>query len=634
MASSKKVRVTSGAEMTEAERSAPDAAWEATVTKGMKETENEMILQWVSIVMIGIAVYGDGTKDYILKDALEGDFEYQQDLQAPLASCPNLRSIVDTIPDVEVFVYPFLAGDLLRFSKRDLANGTRKSILKSALTGLAELHDRGIIHTDDKPNNILLDYEETANGELVIQSVKISDLEDAVLLPPAVVKDSFINDTTWSLTTAENNRREDWAWCDENNVDPRDWNYQDIITDMQKAAAAGEYARKNVTECFDIYNDYFAPQGNVLVFVKNESIQTSPTDSLLLYVGVMPRSDDWAKNMWALENGTVHYVLQPPAGPVTVWYIGKPHYEVDHCLVQQPILTSSTCRFQYSPWILWIVCSFNLVKVSVMMWVWIVRKWQEPAKNEHQKQLLYTLGDAIASFMRNPSPETEGLCLATRCFLIEIVVVVLFSQSFDDLRRLGFSVSIPSFWSMGFGQLQPYTYLVIGLPRQDPGGLLVNVLLANLPQFVMSIMYIFYNAMMTTFLVQREFSNMYKEKRRKPLRVSEPIGIQRGSYFISLPLRYGIPSYALSSLMHWMISQSLFLARITALKADGSADLTNSFSTCGYSPIAIFFSLRFAAQYVYGGTGDNMVLSLPFLLPTQIRRLSGSCALMFLVTSV
>lgn len=58
MAPNKTGRVTSGAEMTEAERTDPNAAWEATVTKGMKETENEMILQWVSIVMIGIAVYG------------------------------------------------------------------------------------------------------------------------------------------------------------------------------------------------------------------------------------------------------------------------------------------------------------------------------------------------------------------------------------------------------------------------------------------------------------------------------------------------------------------------------------------------------------------------------------------------
>lgn len=37
---------------------------------------------------------------------------------------------------------------------------------------------------DIKPNNILLDYKETAGGDLIIQNVKISDLEDSVLLPP------------------------------------------------------------------------------------------------------------------------------------------------------------------------------------------------------------------------------------------------------------------------------------------------------------------------------------------------------------------------------------------------------------------------------------------------------------------
>lgn len=143
---------------------------------------------------------------------------------------------------------------------------------------------------------------------------------------------------------------------------------------------------------------------------------------------------------------------------------------------------------------------------------------------------------------------------------------------------------------MGFGQLQPYTYIVVGLPRQDPAGLVSNVLLANLPQLVLSVLYIFYNAMLSTFLVQREFSHMHKEQKRKPLRVSEPIGIQRGSYFISLPLRYGIPLYASSGIMHWLISQSLFLARITALDPDGTTNAATSFSTCGYSPIAIFIS--------------------------------------------
>lgn len=141
---------------------------------------------------------------------------------------------------------------------------------------------------------------------------------------------------------------------------------------------------------------------------------------------------------------------------------------------------------------------------------------------------------------------------------------------------------------MGFGALTPYTYLVIGLPRKDPAGLISNVLVANLPQLIVSILYMLLNTMLSTFMVQREFSKM--NSRRKPLRVSEPTGIQRSSYFISLPLRYGVPYYATSGLMHWLISRSLFLARITAVLPDGSVDSENSFSTCGYSPIAIFIS--------------------------------------------
>jgi hypothetical protein len=128
----------------------------------------------------------------------------------------------------------------------------------------------------------------------------------------------------------------------------------------------------------------------------------------------------------------------------------------------------------------------------------------------------------------------------------------------------------------------------MGLPRTDPAGLISNVLIANLPQLIFSILYIFYNSMLSCFLVQREFSRMYYT--RKPIRVSEPEGIQRSSYFISLPLRYGVPLYVASGIMHWFISQSLFLARITAYSPNGEVDQDSTFSTCGYSPIAVFIS--------------------------------------------
>jgi hypothetical protein len=142
---------------------------------------------------------------------------------------------------------------------------------------------------------------------------------------------------------------------------------------------------------------------------------------------------------------------------------------------------------------------------------------------------------------------------------------------------------------MGFGQLQAYTFIVGGLPRTDPMGLISNVLIANLPQLLFSVLYIMYNSLLSTFLVQREFSRMCFQ--RKPLRVSEPVGIQRSTYFISMPPRYGVPLYVTSGVMHWVISQSLFLARITALSPEGEYDAINSFSTCGYSPIAIFIGM-------------------------------------------
>ena len=164
----------------------------------------------------------------------------------------------------------------------------------------------------------------------------------------------------------------------------------------------------------------------------------------------------------------------------------------------------------------------------------------------------------------------------------------LLAQSFPSLRHRGIEVTLSQFWAMGFGKLQPYNYLVIGLPQADPGGFLANVVLSNLPQLILSALYIFYNSMLTTFLVQREFSRMCEPENRKPLRVSEPVGIQRSSYFISLPMRYGVPLYLSSGVMHWLISQSLFLARITALHADGTLDAADSFSTCAYSPIAVF----------------------------------------------
>jgi len=452
----------------------------------------------------------------------------------------------------------------------------------------------------------------------------------------AVVKDSFLDGASWNLTAAKERRKGSPGWdLQDGRLNPTSFDYDEIIRGMQTAAIEGLYTERNISSCFDIYNDYWKPQGNVLVFVQNATLQLIPNDSVLLYASVIPRSDDWAKNMWALENGTSRFTaLQPPL-PVTKWLLGPPHYVASRCLVQPPDQLLTRCRFEYSPHIMFTICFMNFVKASVMLSIWVLRRRQAPKRKQDEKEILYTLGDAIASFMRDPDPTTIDMGLATkydfltkrnwrgklvkqqpapsrepRVFtkeakqwrsavslrrwliafaafgLVMIVAAVLLFRGFVSLRQRRFSTSLASLWDLGFGSLTPYTYIVVGLPTEDPAGLVSNVLLANLPQLILSVLYIIYNVMLSAFLVQREFSRMGSV--RKPLRVSEPIGIQRSSYFISLPLRYGIPLYMSSGVMHWLLSQSLFLARITAIAPDGRVDVEHSYSTCGYSPVAIF----------------------------------------------
>lgn len=159
---------------------------------------------------------------------------------------------------------------------------------------------------------------------------------------------------------------------------------------------------------------------------------------------------------------------------------------------------------------------------------------------------------------------------------------------------------------MGLGELRDYTFISISYPRDDPWGLISNVILANVPQLLASAFYLAYNGILTMFLVQSEFSSLYRA--RKPLRVSEPAGAQRSSYPISLPFRYGVPLSVSSGVTSWLLSQSLFLARITALHPDGTPDRANSFSTTGYSPIAIFFGESRGTQHRYGATSANTLV--------------------------
>ncbi|KAH6847158.1 kinase-like domain-containing protein [Chaetomium sp. MPI-CAGE-AT-0009] len=125
-----------------------------------------------------------GGKQYILKDVLPGDFEYILELQNLVDGSAHVRTLVDSIPNRHMFVYPLLDTNLQLVETAAIPPSVKKDILRDALAGLADLYDKGIYHTDIKPANIMMDSFPQSDGTIGFRNVQITDLEDAVVLPP------------------------------------------------------------------------------------------------------------------------------------------------------------------------------------------------------------------------------------------------------------------------------------------------------------------------------------------------------------------------------------------------------------------------------------------------------------------
>jgi hypothetical protein len=147
-------------------------------------------------------------------------------------------------------------------------------------------------------------------------------------------------------------------------------------------------------------------------------------------------------------------------------------------------------------------------------------------------------------------------------------------------------------------------------------GIVPTTIVANIPQLAFSIVYLAYNNLFTRLLLADEFARFATH--RKGLRVSEGrSGQQRSTRFLSLPVRYGVPLMAYSVLLHWLLSQSLFLVRIDGVYANGEVDIYDRLTRLGYSTsgvIAVIAAMTVGTaigvllgvfQRLDGGVGDG-----------------------------
>lgn len=174
------------------------------------------------------------------------------------------------------------------------------------------------------------------------------------------------------------------------------------------------------------------------------------------------------------------------------------------------------------------------------------------------------------------------------------------------VSRMDGSTSFSALYSRGFGKVSP-DLVITGWEIETmsaDGGVVSSVLVANSPQLLLSFFYVAVNALLTLMSSSREWSrfSLSWALRRGPrsLRTSSPRGSQRRTYFLQLPFRFAIPLIAVSALLHWLISQSIFLAVVSDYDTEGRKFQPFAIASCGYSPIAMIFLIMVSIVLMLG----------------------------------
>ncbi|PUU76463.1 hypothetical protein B9Z19DRAFT_990526 [Tuber borchii] len=391
----------------------------------------------------------------------------------------------------------------------------------------------------------------------------------------------------------------------------------------------GRYEDLTPSQCAKRYSTDFVSTNRNLFLITSHTSNATHNDTLLDRINYSPGEISYTR--WICRDNPVGVSQSGDqcnpnelASRVTKglpWQMNRTRVgliEISGCKSER---TAERCKVQFSLGIMISVICCNLVKACAMIMT-VVRS-REPT--------LVTLGDAIDSFLRIPDPTTMGICFADRRFIdrewrrgwrtgprqwkqkgvqrwwtsvsktrwitcnfcsatIMIVTAVLLRLGIQYEGQY-LDTDLKSMWSRGFGNVNSISLLNVVLPNIPQ-----LVLLANLPQTILSFLYLTYNSLFTCMLAGHEWS-LFSHHHRT-LRVTSPRPGQRSTYWLQIPYTYAIPLMTLSGLLHWLTSQSLFLASIEISDPFGreisdplGSDSLATISGVGYSCIAIIFVL-------------------------------------------
>ncbi|KAF2463992.1 uncharacterized protein BDR25DRAFT_195847, partial [Lindgomyces ingoldianus] len=423
---------------------------------------------------------------------------------------------------------------------------------------------------------------------------------------------------------------------------------------LRELKANGELEQLDNLACINAYSRQFQTRGSVLVVTQNTSIP-----AVLRSKFGSPETDaQWVCS----EIASMSCDISPGIGSLRAnsssWKPFGVEQSIAYCLSER---VPEQCKVQSSLYLAIVVIVLNLIKAFVMFSLAVGVK----------EMPLMTIGDAIASFLCRPDPSSESMCLISKkdikrgknswlkgpmpfksrrrrlfaaasktrlslCMFINnvhiyrylvILGIVGWLLSLAIQEVIGLGGDLQTIRQLGLGKVQTMTILgLLGVPNKGAAGLIVNAIIANSPQPILSFMYFSYNGLFTSFSGVMEWGSY--SRRRKALRVSDtPYGEQRCTYFLQLPYRIALPLMAFSGLLHWLLSQSIFLVNVqtytysSVSKSWRDPSGSNDVLSCGYSPLGIILVL-----------GAEIVMILALIVTGSLRfktdtPVVGSCSI-------
>jgi hypothetical protein len=150
------------------------------------------------------------------------------------------------------------------------------------------------------------------------------------------------------------------------------------------------------------------------------------------------------------------------------------------------------------------------------------------------------------------------------------------------------------------GDIEPWLIMYIGA-KDNVRGLIETVMMANVAQFILALVYFAYNNLFTRMYCVSQYGT--SGRRKKSVHISsKPLGAKRRRHILQLPYRLVLPLLCISGFLHWLVSQSIFFVVIDTWSYVGAASsflqYTGSRFSCGFSPLAIIIVLATVALMI------------------------------------